>query len=380
MIGCHVTRQGIQYPLSDYCRQRDSRLPMLWYQSGFEPVGQSMALMRIEKFVDKVVSSDKPAFRLKQDKSGMWVATETAVGRELMDTLPLLGLFDSQHDYSEKPYAFLDACWAIQTWWRLDLQVLGANPAMARLNHPGAMNSLVDKIRMSSRMDWFVRGRIDRRYWSKLRAQKVAGYVATRLHRYSKLLLIRVDFSYSKESRLTMTIDRLYQDFYRYLGLRYKHACFNHLVGYVWAIEEGTEKGPHAHALFILDGSKVREDISLGWTMHDLWVDDITGGAGSSRNCNAFKDEYDDIGIGMIERADVDACEKAVKFATYLAKDPHHPDVEEPQYLRMKPAGFDAFGTGQDYAADARSGRPPIHPTPWAIEDMRHIRWPGSPR
>lgn len=379
MISCKTRRKGIRFPLQEYHRQSDQNLPVLWKSVGFEPVSQSRALRDIEAFVDSVISSKEPAFVIHDDPALGSGAQITDTGRHLLKVLPLLGLFDSEHDYAEKPYAFLDACWLLENMHGIRLDRVWMNPHANLAGCGEDLNLLVDKIRMSSRQDWFRRGVSDRRYESKERAKRINSYLAYLLYRYSKLLLIRLNFGYAEEIRKGLTIDRLYADLKEFIFLKAFHPFFKHLKGYVWAVEDGKDKGPHIHVLLIFNGSLVREDITIGENIRrELWDQLITAGEGSSYNSNMHKERFAEVGVGMIHRKRAIECANAIFINTYLGKDPHHPDVEDPQYLRIKPEGVDAFGMGELSAKSSRAGRPPLVQPSWSPSDMVGIRWPDQ--
>lgn len=376
MISCKSLRNGMSFPLQDYGRQANPNLHGLWAQAGFKPVGQSRALRNIEKFVDKVSRSNEPAFIIDHPASPVMGVQVTAIGSHLLQVLPVLGLFDSYHDYAEKPYAFLDACWLIEGMFGIDLAQVWSNHLVDLSVYADGLNTLVEKIRMSVRQEWYLRAPSDRIYESSLRARKIQRYVAGLLEASSRSMLVRLDFGYSRQARRSLCHDRLFSDLRQFLYLKEWHPLFAHLEGYIWSIEEGRRKGPHVHLLLVFSGSKLRQDIRMGEFLCDLWNDRITGGDGISWNCNSLKDDYAEVGIGMVERWDRPACQRAVFFATYLAKNPHDPEEDDPQYLRMKPAGLDTFGTGEQRQGNQRLGRPPEHPIPWTRAEMMQDRWP----
>ncbi|MFZ5697529.1 MAG: YagK/YfjJ domain-containing protein [Pseudomonadota bacterium] len=376
MISCKSNRKGIAFPLVEYRRKANRFIHKQWAKTGFNPIGRSMAMLQIEAFVDMVSRAHEPAFIIRHDSDRIHGVHMTNTGRGLIDVLPLLGLFDSDHDYSEKPYAFLDACWMTENVTGIDLSLVWMSPRALTLNYANELNWLVDKLRMSCRQDWFLRAASDRRYESGVRAKRIQTYLGSLLYTHSRLLFVRVDFGYPIIMRSMLTIDRVYEDLRQFLSLKDWHALFDHLVGYVWVVEEGGRKGPHIHLLLVYSGAQVRKDVALGGMICDLWEQRITCGVGVSRNCNAFKNQYVEIGIGMIERMDRAACERAVYYATYFAKDPHRLEEDDPQYLRMKPAGLDSFGTGEAILNENNVGRPPTNPIPWVPDDMLGIRWP----
>lgn len=380
MIGCTSARGGFLPALIHHNRQPDNRLPLLWNQAGYGSVGISEALIRIDEFSQSVSDSNQPACVFKTSKDGQSSASLTRLGTRLLSVLPMLGLFDSFHDYSEGPYAFLDACWHAESQFGIDLVVIGLNPAWAALHYARELNWLVDMIRMSARSDWYQRCTSDRIYKSRVRASKINGLVSGLLFQYSRLVLVRVDFGYWEGVREGVTMDRLLADRERLFELRKSHPVFAHLKGYVWAVEEGRTKGPHCHALFIFDGRHVAQDMSMGRCIRELWGREVTQGGGSSWCSNCRKERFDALGIGVIDRADPEACRNAVFFATYLAKDPHHPDQrDDPQYVRMRSPGARIFGTSQVECVSTRTGRPSIYPMAWRPEELQGLRWPVGP-
>jgi hypothetical protein len=93
-----------------------------------------------------------------------------------------------------------------------------------------------------------------------------------------------------------------------------------HMLGYAWKLEYGPDKGWHYHLLFIFDGSNVREDQTLAMFIGDYWKNVITQCRGSYYNCNAFKDSYKTLGIGMINYHDLELRQGLYQAAKYLTK------------------------------------------------------------
>jgi hypothetical protein len=336
---------------------------------------ETYALLAIESFVQLVNESNMPAFRLMKSTNGVSRYRMTLVGKRLFDVLTFIRKFDSNHDYTEMPYAFLHACWSTEEFFNIDLYKLVLDPDVLGQRYAIELNWLVSLIRAYSQSKWFTRGISDRQYESKNRSMTIATLVSALLEMYSRLVLVRIDLSYLPEFRSMVGIDRLMKDreeFFRVI--RSKYRSYQHLRGYVWAIEVGKKKGPHCHLLFIFDGTHVREDITIGKHLCNIWAQSVTGGLGSTWNCN--KKRYLTRGIGVIERADPTACMNAVYFATYLAKDPHMAGVSDPQYVRMKPSGARIFGASQLPENKSARGRPVTKPMLWKPEDLRLLRWP----
>lgn len=136
---------------------------------------------------------------------------------------------------------------------------------------------------------------------------------------HSRLLVLRVDLSYSKEnSKTTQAVAK--QDRERLFGNARSNKLFADMVGHIWKLEHGPEKGFHYHMMFFFDGSKVREDITLATRIGEYWVDVITKGRGLYFNCNASKWRYENCGIGMVRYGDAELRRGLCKAVVYLTK------------------------------------------------------------
>lgn len=107
--------------------------------------------------------------------------------------------------------------------------------------------------------------------------------------RYSKLLMLRVDFSYLQDSDshgegdihstvadITLLIQRCYE--------------ISGLVGYAWVLEHTERHGHHVHAAFYLNGQKHRKVWTVFVTLRDIWKD-VTWGEGHAYRCEP-KEHY----------------------------------------------------------------------------------------
>jgi len=129
-------------------------------------------------------------------------------------------------------------------------------------------------------------------------------YIEQLQNKHSKLLTLRVDFGYMKEYGQEISLDEHKKDVKHLLdNRRGKPSLFENLVGYVMKFEHATEKGPHAHALLLYDGQKVKKDAHLAGKIGEYWEDVITKGRGVAHNCNQ-KNDYPRSGLGMIDHTD----------------------------------------------------------------------------
>ena len=171
--------------------------------------------------------------------------------------------------------------------------------------------------------------------------------------RYSRLLFIRVDLGYLKDTMHLVDIEDLRRHLTKlrdFIGN--KNTCFEGLVGHAIAIEQGHEHGYHCHVLLIYNGAKRWKDTYLGQAVGEKW-ESITDGLGSYYNCNhpANKRAYEKsgtLGIGMISRHDEQAVENAIRTALYLT-DPGKTDRYTDrldQHLKVKLPKMKTFTRG----------------------------------
>ena len=161
--------------------------------------------------------------------------------------------------------------------------------------------------------------------------------------KHSRLLFVRVDLFYLKDTMHLITIEDLHRHLKKlrdFIGN--KKTCFKDWVGYAIAIEQGYEHGYHCHVLLIYNGANRWKDTYLGQAVGEKW-ESITDGLGSYYNCNhpANKRAYEKsgtLGIGMISRHDEQAVENAIRTALYLT-DPGKTDRSTDrldQHLKVK--------------------------------------------
>lgn len=192
------------------------------------------------------------------------------------------------------------------------------------------------------------------------------GYIDALFGRYSRLLVLRIDFAYGKGKfeieELSDSRDRL--DVLNLVSkqiISHRAELISYLknkcpelgvVGYVWKLEYGREKGHHYHMMFFLDGSKVRQDIVIAKWIGEYWNNVITLGKGVYYNCNGDKSKYKFCGVGMINHDESDKVSNLKKAAVYLAKVDRYISACMPENKRT-------FGKGGAPKGNCRSvGRP----------------------
>lgn len=133
---------------------------------------------------------------------------------------------------------------------------------------------------------------------------------------YSRLLVVRVDFHYHKSEYEYLSLEQIMKD--RDVFIRQVKREHPYLVGMCWKLEYGEDRSYHYHMVFFFDGAKVRQDITLGIQLGELWLE-VTDGEGTYYNCNADKSKYDECYLGQINYYDTDK-RAALIHVSYLTK------------------------------------------------------------
>ena len=191
----------------------------------------------------------------------------------------------------------------------------------------------------------------------KVNTKKLFIYMSQMLNHYSRLLIIRVDLGYSKDTIHLVSIETFHKHLKKLRELIGKtESCFEELEGNVIALEQGHDRGYHVHLLLMFDGSKRWKDTHIGQLVGEKWQS-ITGGLGSYYNCNnpQYKQKQKALGrlgIGMIYRRNPKEVQNAISASLYLTQ----PDKEN-QHLRVKLRRMKTFTHG-NYETAKRRGLP----------------------
>jgi hypothetical protein len=215
------------------------------------------------------------------------------------------------------------------------------------------LNKCVDDIRKEAKSKRFESALSSYRRSSNKNYKELNKYVDALFERYSRLLVLRVDLSYSKDHSKT-TQDQAKRDREHLLKNTRSNKLFNDMVGYIWKLEHGPEKGFHYHVMFFFDGSKVREDVTRAILIGRYWKEIITQGRGLYFNCNAGKHNYKSCGIGMVNHADDELREGLRKAVVYLTKT----DL----YMKLQTEGR-SMGRMNNPSPKSSRGRPRAVPT-----------------
>jgi len=101
---------------------------------------------------------------------------------------------------------------------------------------------------------------------------------------YYSVLVIRVDLSYSKDGMSDITVYDFYQHINRLRAvITDKNGCFDALVTYAIALEQGITKGFHAHLALVINRSEHQSDYKIAKGVIEKW-NEITLGKGTGWN------------------------------------------------------------------------------------------------
>ncbi|MGB3252513.1 hypothetical protein [Buttiauxella gaviniae] len=153
--------------------------------------------------------------------------------------------------------------------------------------------------------------------------KKFEKYVDGLFERYSKLLLLRVDFAYRKNSSdfLHQDIPGLCADMMRF---EYQLENISGVSGYIWIAEQGDRHGHHVHAAVFVNAQKrnkswpVYQEISAAW-------EDVTNDNGYAHYCKPEPHHTAQAGK-VIHFSDASGISDMKIITSYLAKSRQKPD------------------------------------------------------
>jgi len=257
-------------------------------------------LKRIELFVDEVRKDGRPVYFYKPGTQWLPRTSSLWVARQLKT---LILAFSEHYTYSPRCNLFFQHVINL-SWPRIVLEdpdvfvteslTLGqyVNSLVAHIHVSGNSRSFKEKLRKEE---------ADRR----ARLVEYQGYIVDLFESYARLLVIRIDLSYRPEIALYKPdmLLRLRQDLAQFKLSMHRHPAFSALAGYISSIEYGDLKGHHVHLILFYDGSKRHKDAHITAEVGRFW-EAVTVGEGIYHNCNADKDSYRRLGIGMINHHD----------------------------------------------------------------------------
>ncbi|MGM8556810.1 rolling circle replication-associated protein [Enterobacter hormaechei subsp. steigerwaltii] len=153
------------------------------------------------------------------------------------------------------------------------------------------------------KMDWFLHSLINH-------------HLNSVIERYSKVIGIRLDFSYNQNSE---RYKKEYSCLQEELRKLFRQVEQEHgVAGFFWVIEYGEDSRFHSHSVVYLDGQKIRKAFPIAERIGALWKD-ITQGEGKYHRCE-YKESYKADINKTINHRDTDYIHGLRYIISYLAK------------------------------------------------------------
>lgn len=177
----------------------------------------------------------------------------------------------------------------------------------------------------------------------------------------SRLMVIRIDLAYKsknvdKNNRYDFVIcndinlERVSNDRKKFFNNIRMCSISDSMLGYIWKLEYGEDKGLHYHMIFFFDGSDVRKDAYYADEIGKYW-NKITDDLGCYYNCNRAKSQYKNLGIGIINHDETNLRDNLTwKVLAYL--------VKKDQVIQPDVKAYRSFGRSEMPKSKSRAGKP----------------------
>lgn len=277
-------------------------------------------IIRIEKTTSTIAASHGEIFKARDQYLEL-----TAIGALLflassIDTERILNELEN-HVLSPIFNAFKEACDETQI-----KNKLANKKPHEKWTHKEALclTDLATRIKEKTKKGEFRVALNNHRRSSNKNTRESIKYIRSLLSNHSRILALRIDLGYQRSIRAKHKNSKILEiaktqrsEMFKHLKSHFKSS----LLGYIWKLEYGLEKGYHYHVMLFLDGSQKRQDVTIAKIIGEHWNNKITKGEGNYFNCNAQKETYGKyLGIGMISHADHEKIRNLEKAATYLSK------------------------------------------------------------
>lgn len=131
------------------------------------------------------------------------------------------------------------------------------------------------------------------------------GFVQALFNAHSRVVVIRIDLEYQKAIARTVSLSEALDDLDHFVANMRSNAMFNHMLGYIFKVEYGVDRGIHIHSILFFNGAKRNGANHIGHARQigEYWQNKITLGRGTYWNVNARIEQYRQkgiCGIGLI--------------------------------------------------------------------------------
>ena len=209
-------------------------------------------------------------------------------------------------------------------------QIIGLTIEMADTIYSD-LNACVDSIREEFNSPMFEERR--RKHTKASLKNQRGGYrwLDHILNRHARLCAIRIDLTYLQQYQCessdlhAVTVKESFVHRERFLRKLPSWIKDGALLGYMLKTEYTLRRSIHHHALIVLDGSKLRSDITIAALIGQKWAGEITQRRGSFRNVNSHTEKTSpNCGIGDVCASDWGKVDNLkTKVISYLCKPDH---------------------------------------------------------
>ena len=138
------------------------------------------------------------------------------------------------------------------------------------------------------------------------------------INKFSKLTVIRIDFSINRNFKITLELLKAYLSIF----LKKLHSPNDKvppIVGFIWKLEYGIKKGYHYHFIFFMNGNLNDSDTFYADQLCKLWMS-ITQNKGYYYSCNHNKTAYKKLALGILVHDDHEKIETLYSVVDYITK------------------------------------------------------------
>ena len=194
-------------------------------------ISQSQLICNVDRLVTDVLSNNINISNVSVQLSALY--------------LPLVADYDSSLNYFPTITAFIDSANRVMCSSHSKKMRWGYYNTKDFINNLYAYKDVISK------------NNIKLIKQEKTNTKKLDIYMRKMLNHYSRLLIIRVDLGYLKDTIHLVSIEDFHQHSKKlreFIGK--KESCFKGLQGNVIALEQGHDRGYHCHLLLMYDGSR----------------------------------------------------------------------------------------------------------------------------
>lgn len=278
-------------------------------------------LHTIDTFVRRVEKRNEGGFKIELTKTDHFRIHEQVLGRFYF---PLFDKFiriqDDSRVYSPHVALFFEAIQALGIdrrdvyykpgWWYPFWKKTGAH----------LFNDLIAWIREETKTPAFKRKVRSLASNASRNFSSNSKFALALIKDYSKVLVLRVDFYYQKKYAHGVTTEQAHKDRQHFLNNLRQNSLFDHLLGTIWKLEYGKDRGHHFHFMLFFNGQERRNADWLADQVGQYWCARIVPDKGDYHNCNRGKRLYWNCGIGMIHHADAKKIQDLLIATRYLTK------------------------------------------------------------